>query len=194
MTNMETLSQFYDIAIPHPSRPWSLEDTEYLLSVKGQWDLLDLLTLPEDQLNFKTLTLQERNYKALSSTLMIYFPRAWRFNNLLSRIHGIISTITERIIPVVASQVQEYIRGAEQKQGRWYGFLRWKRSIFHAATTIRSIRESHKSGIPIEIFYINNNDHSEIKRQYFQTEFTNVKTVDLSQYIDDTWTKLEGWA
>jgi Mannosyltransferase putative len=195
MTDMETLSQFYDIAIPYPARPWTLSDTEYLLSVKGQWDLLNLLTLPEDQLNFKTLTIQERNYKAIfqyldelqSNGMDIQQPPFKDTWDLFQQLETV-------LYPWMHPKYKSLFDVRNKSKGAGMVFCVGNDQFFHAATTIRSIRESHKSNIPIEVFYINSNDLSEVKREYFKTEFTNVETVDLSQHIDDTWTKVEGWA
>ncbi|KAI9279197.1 mannosyltransferase putative-domain-containing protein [Umbelopsis sp. AD052] len=192
---MDTLSQFYDIAVPYPARPWTLSDTEYLLSVKGQWDLLNLLTLPEDQLNFKTLTIQERNYKALfeylddlqSNGMDIQKPPFKDTWDLFQHLETV-------LYPWLHPKYKSLFDVRDNSKGVGMVFCVGNDQFFHAATTIRSIRESHKSDIPIEVFYINNNDLSEVKRQYFKTEFVNVETVDLSKYIDDTWTKMEGWS
>jgi hypothetical protein len=195
MTDMETLSQFYDIATPHSSRPWSLSDTEYLLSVQGQWDLLDLLTLPEDQLNFKTLTIQERNYKALFQYLDDLLSKGMDVQQPpFKDTWDLFQQLESVLYPWLHPKYKSIFEVRSKSKGAGMVFCVGNDQFFHAATTIRSIRESHKSDIPIEIFYINNNDLSEVKRQYFQTEFTNVKTIDLSEQIDDTWTKLEGWA
>lgn len=63
----------------------------------------------------------------------------------------------------------------------------------HAASAVRALREVLKSGLPIEIFYINQYDLSKSKRDYFET-FENVKTVDISTLINDEYTQFGGWA
>ncbi|CAO3657949.1 unnamed protein product [Umbelopsis ramanniana] len=194
-TDLEVLLQSYDIAVPHPSRPWNLSDTEYLLSVKGQSDWTDLLTLPEDRPNFKSLTIQERTYKALfqyldelqSNGKDIQQPPIKDTWELFLQLETV-------LYPWLHLQYVSLFDAQKQSKGAGMIFCVGNDQFYHAATTIRSIREAHKSNIPIEIFYINDDDLSKVKREYFETEFTNVKTVDLSQYIDDTWTQFGGWA
>lgn len=63
----------------------------------------------------------------------------------------------------------------------------------YAATAVQAIREVHQSDIPIEIFYINSYDLSQSKRDYFES-FKNLKTVDISQRINNAYTQFGGWA
>ncbi|KAH8552360.1 mannosyltransferase putative-domain-containing protein [Umbelopsis sp. PMI_123] len=64
----------------------------------------------------------------------------------------------------------------------------------YAVTAIRALREILQSQLPIEIFFIDDNDLSPMKRLYFESEFTNVKTRDISKIIDNKWAVLGGWA
>ncbi|KAI8388803.1 mannosyltransferase putative-domain-containing protein [Radiomyces spectabilis] len=64
----------------------------------------------------------------------------------------------------------------------------------HAATTIRGIREVLKSELPIEVFYIRDDDLSEGRRRYLETEFDNLKIVKAVDYINDFYTQFGGWA
>ncbi|KAI7907770.1 mannosyltransferase putative-domain-containing protein [Cokeromyces recurvatus] len=63
-----------------------------------------------------------------------------------------------------------------------------------AASTIRAIREIFHCDLPIEIFYINDNDLSEAKRSYFQNEFSHVTLRKLEDYIGRYYTRFGGWA
>ncbi|GAB5593839.1 hypothetical protein Unana1_08739 [Umbelopsis nana] len=194
-TELESLFRSYDIAVPYPSKPWNLSDTEYLLSVRGQSDWADLLTQPEERLDFKSLTVQERTYKALFQYLdnlqanghNIYqdpYKDTWELFHQLERV----------LYPWLHMRYNSLFDVQKESKGAGMIFCVGNGQFYHAATTIRAIRETFKSNIPIEVFYINEDDLSEVKRQYLETEFSNLKTVDLSEYIDDTWTQFGGWA
>lgn len=64
----------------------------------------------------------------------------------------------------------------------------------YAATTIRAIREILKSDLPIEVFYIRDSDLTPTRRLYLETEFPNVKTRQVVDYINDWYTRFGGWA
>lgn len=163
--------------------------------MKGQADWADLLTSPEDRPNFKSLTVQERTYKALFQYLDnlqandtdIYqepYRDTWDLFQQLERV----------LYPWLHLRYKSLFDVQAESKGAGLIFCVGNDQFYHAATTIRSVRETFKSNIPIEVFYINENDLSEVKRQYLETEFSNLKTVDLSQYIDNTWTQFGGWA
>lgn len=163
--------------------------------MKGQADWADLLTSPEDRPNFKSLTVQERTYKALFQYLDnlqandtdIYqepYRDTWDLFQQLERV----------LYPWLHLRYKSLFDVQAESKGAGLIFCVGNDQFYHAATTIRAVRETFKSNIPIEVFYINENDLSEVKRQYLETEFSNLKTVDLSQYIDNTWTQFGGWA
>lgn len=64
----------------------------------------------------------------------------------------------------------------------------------YAASTIRVLREVLHCDLPIEIFFINDNDLSIAKRTYFQTEFTNISLMKLEEYVGPYYTRFGGWA
>lgn len=63
----------------------------------------------------------------------------------------------------------------------------------HAATSVHAVREILKSDLPIEIFYINGNDLSQDKIDYFNS-IPNVRTQDISKRINNFYTRFGGWA
>ncbi|CAM0135878.1 unnamed protein product [Umbelopsis sp. WA50703] len=194
-TDLEGLFKTHDIAVPYPSRSWQLVNTEYLLSVAGQSDWANLLTTPEDKPDFKSLTLQERTYKALFQYLDNLraegvniqedpYKDTWELFRQLERV----------LYPWLHLKWNSLFDVQAEQKGAGMIFCVGNDQFFHAASTIRAIRETLKSTIPIEVFYINEYDLDEVKREYFETEFTDVRTVDLSKEIDDTWTQFGGWA
>ncbi|KAI8393583.1 mannosyltransferase putative-domain-containing protein [Radiomyces spectabilis] len=64
----------------------------------------------------------------------------------------------------------------------------------YAATAVRTIRQVLKSDLPIEIFYIRDNDLTPAKRRYLETEFVNVRTRPIVDVIDDRYTQFSGWS
>ncbi|KAG1448252.1 hypothetical protein G6F56_008998 [Rhizopus delemar] len=63
-----------------------------------------------------------------------------------------------------------------------------------AATTIRVLREVLKTELPIEVFFIREDDLSVAKRFYLENEFSDVTLRKLDQSIADEYTHFGGWA
>jgi hypothetical protein len=151
-----------------------------LLSVAGQSDWANLLTTPEDKPDFKSLSLQERTYKALFQYLDNLraegvniqedpYKDTWELFRQLERV----------LYPWLHLKWNSLFDVQAEQKGAGMIFCVGNDQFFHAASTIRAIRETLKSTIPIEVFYINEYDLDEVKREYFETEFTDVRTVDL---------------
>lgn len=63
-----------------------------------------------------------------------------------------------------------------------------------AASTIRSLREVLKCTLPIEIFFIREDDLSTAKRSYLMTEFSDISLMKLEDYVSHYYTRFGGWA
>lgn len=63
-----------------------------------------------------------------------------------------------------------------------------------AASSIRAIREVLHCNLPIEIFFIRDNDLSEAKRHYLTSEFSNIHLMKLEDYVSTYYTRFGGWA
>lgn len=63
-----------------------------------------------------------------------------------------------------------------------------------AASTVHVIREVLNCTLPIEIFFIRENDLSMAKRSYFTSEFSDISLMKLDDYVSDYYTRFGGWA
>ncbi|KAI8353433.1 mannosyltransferase putative-domain-containing protein [Mortierella sp. GBAus27b] len=62
-----------------------------------------------------------------------------------------------------------------------------------ARTAIKNLREVLKSRLPIEIYYIGDQDLSPENRAWYE-RFEDVKTIDIRSVVDDDMLRLGGWA
>lgn len=62
-----------------------------------------------------------------------------------------------------------------------------------ALSTIRMIRQVHQSQLPIEIFYIGNNDLSPVNQKRFNS-ISNTTTVDIQELVDVDSINISGWS
>lgn len=81
-----------------------------------------------------------------------------------------------------------------QTQGQGIVLCVGNNQFQYAATTIRTLREVLHSTLPIEVFYIRENDLSPKRQLYLQTEFTNLTLRKLDDYIGEYYTRFGGWA
>jgi hypothetical protein len=148
--------------------------------------------------NFKTLATQERVFKALFQyfdpilaegkidvTKDMYYKDAWTLYDQLEK------TIFPWIRLSWKNAFEINMQKSPHKQGivMCVGNDQFK----HAASAVQAIREILQSDMPIEIFYIDQNDLSREKREYFES-IPNVKTIDISKRIDNSYTRFGGWA
>ena len=63
-----------------------------------------------------------------------------------------------------------------------------------AASTIRALREVLHCTLPIEIFFIRDNDLSLAKRSYLTSEFKDITLRKLEDYVGKYYTRFGGWA
>lgn len=170
---------------------------QLLKSPLGQQIKADLLTVPESMPEFKTLTTQERVWKSLFQYFDPilaegkvdvrqdpYYKDTWNLYNQME----------ELIFPWIRpywKNIFEINYKTEPTQGivMCVGNGQFK----HAATSVHAIREILKSDIPIEIFYIDQNDLSQEKKDYFNS-IPNVKTQDISKRINNYYTRFGGWS
>ncbi|KAG1107491.1 hypothetical protein G6F42_016350 [Rhizopus arrhizus] len=195
-TNQDLFKKYY-IAVPTPVEPWTDDTLQLLKSPLGQQIKADLLTVPESLPDFKTLTTQERVWKSLfqyfdpilaeGSVDVIRDPLyedTWKLYNQLE----------EAIFPWIRpywKNVFEMNLKSRHTQG--IVMCVGNGQFQHAATSVHAVREILKSDLPIEIFYINGNDLSQDKIDYFNS-IPNVRTQDISKRINNFYTRFGGWA
>ncbi|KAI9281972.1 mannosyltransferase putative-domain-containing protein [Sporodiniella umbellata] len=197
LENTKDLLQKYFIGVPTPVAPWKDETLPWVRSPLGQQLLSDLLTIPENMPNFKTLTTQQRVFKSLFEYLdpiiaegSIDVTRDPHYRDVWA-IYSRLETILYPWLKPYWKSAFEINLNTRSKRGivMCVGNGQFK----YASTAVQSIRELHKSTIPIEIFYINPSDLSKSRRDFFES-FENVKTVDISDRINNDHTQFGGWA
>lgn len=165
----------------------------FLQTALGQSLQADLLTSPEIMPNFKTLTVQQRVYKSLFQ----YFDQIIAGDEIDYRndpAWSLYLNIEKTLYPWLQPHWDNAFHITNQTSGRGIVICIGNHQFQYAATTIRSIREVLKSNLPIEVFYIRDDDLSEMRRLYLETEFTNVKTRKIIDYVNDWYTRFGGWA
>ncbi|KAI8875644.1 glycosyltransferase family 71 protein [Backusella circina FSU 941] len=81
-----------------------------------------------------------------------------------------------------------------QTQGQGIVLCVGNHQFQYAATTIRTLREVLHSKLPIEVFYIREDDLSTERQLYLETEFANLTLRKLDDYIGEYYTRFGGWA
>ncbi|KAI7855018.1 mannosyltransferase putative-domain-containing protein [Circinella umbellata] len=144
--------------------------------------------------DFTSLTTQERTFKVLFQYLdpivaagEIYEPQykdVWTFYLQLER----------TLYPWLKPYYQNAFHLTNSTEGRGIVICIGNHQFQYAATTIRAIREVLKSTLPIEVFYIRENDLTPARRLYLETEFENLVTRQVVSRINDRYTRFGGWA
>ncbi|KAG0174753.1 hypothetical protein DFQ30_002946 [Apophysomyces sp. BC1015] len=195
--DLQALLISHDIAIPTPVRPWTVRDIELLNTPLGQSFEADLLTSPEIIPDFKILTLQQRVFKALFQ----YFDPILAedkvhvaSNPTYKKAWSLYEQLEETLYPWLHLHWKNAFQINKRTSGKGIVICIGNSQFQHAATTIRAIREVLKSDLPIEVFYIRDDDLSPQKREYLETEFKNLTTKQIDHIIDDWYTRFTGWS
>ncbi|KAI9476447.1 MAG: mannosyltransferase putative-domain-containing protein [Benjaminiella poitrasii] len=199
-TNRDLLDKYF-IAVPTPVEPWTDDTLQLLKSPLGQSIKADLLTIPEELPDFKTLTTQERVFKALFQYLdpLIaegkvdvrkepLYNATWQFYDRLEQ------TIFPWIRPYWknAFEITKSSSGADGDSSRGIVMCVGNDQFKHAVVSVQAIREILQSNMPVEIFYIDEYDLSEENRAFLNT-IPNVTTHDISKRINNRYTQFGGW-
>lgn len=188
------LSKLYDIAIPQPLQPWTKADDILLNSSLGQLLKSELLTTAEVVPDFRHLTNQQRMYKVLFQKFDPLVAAGLNVQDMYPELWTLFRSLEETLYPWIHMSYKSGFEIPESSNGSGIVFCVGNNQFRYAVTAIRALREILQSELPIEIFYINEDDLSPMKRLYFESEFTNVKTRDISKIIDNNWAMLGGWA
>ncbi|KAG0167694.1 hypothetical protein DFQ28_005802 [Apophysomyces sp. BC1034] len=194
--DMTLLQKSHDIAIPTPIHPWRETDMDFFKTSIGQSLLSELLLVPEDVPSFKDLTFWQRIFKAL---FLYLDPIVGQGIDVSAHpeykeIWTLYNRLETAIYPWLHKRWKNAFQINKGSSGRGIVICIGNHQFQYAATTIRSIREVLGSDLPIEAFYIRDNDLTESRRTYLETEFSNVRTIKLVDYIDDDYTKFGGWS
>lgn len=168
-----------------------------LRTALGQSVQADLLTYPENVPDFKYMTFQQRVFKALFQ----YFDPLIAAGDIDVTTHpdhkdswDLFVRLERTLYPWLKPNWDNAFDINKSTQGRGIVICIGNHQFQYAATTIRAIREILKSELPIEVFYIRENDLTPERRRYLETEFTDVKTRAVVDAINDDYTRFGGWA
>ncbi|KAF9578639.1 hypothetical protein BGW38_005465 [Lunasporangiospora selenospora] len=204
---------------PKDIHPWTHGDTQTLKTPAGQ-NVLKLLTetpfqnpsdanghhekvLKED--HFLTLTKQMRVYRGLWKYLKEYYDeleadgRPTEFYQApptaLAPAIDLFQRIEQHTFPWILSRYKNSFDLYRQTKNGGMGIVMCVGNyhVKFARTAIRSLREVVRSPLPIEIYYLGDNDLSKENRDWFE-KIENVKTIDLFSTIDNSFLKIEIWA
>lgn len=152
--------------------------------------------IPEVHLapNFATITAAERLFKAL----FLYFDKILAKDPLQDLQQNPSWTFFKRLENALYPWIYPYWDNAfhinNQTSGRGIVLCVGNDQFKFAASTIRIIREVYRNHLPIEVFFIRENDLDDSKRHYLISEFKDLTLMKLDDYIGEYYTKFGGWA
>ncbi|KAI8879398.1 glycosyltransferase family 71 protein [Backusella circina FSU 941] len=184
--DMDELIKKYFIAVPTPIDPWTNTTLELFQSPLGAQLKADLFTIDEDIPNFKALTVRERVFKALYQ----YLDDGHTDD---TTIWDLYTSLEDVLYPWIKPHWKHVFDINKNQQGRGIVMCVGNDYFGHAVTAITAIRNVLDSDLPIEIFYIDEYDLSEDKRNYFDS-LDKVSTRPLVNAINDQYTQFGGWA
>lgn len=212
----ESLFLTHDIAIPHDIPPWTADDTALLGTTIGatlQAQMLkldyhkheDLSGKPPERLNFAELARTERLYKALWNYVYpVYQTLKGRNDREREKaLHKLATTrpeidfflrLEQRLFPWV-----QYVRRTsfslfETYHGKGIVFCAGNPQFEFVITSIQAIRNRLKSRLPIQIFYMGEDDLSRERQQYLRAMASDIELIDVTQILNDEYMQLGGWA
>ncbi|KAG0091349.1 hypothetical protein BGZ93_004546 [Podila epicladia] len=213
----DSLLLTHDIAIPHDIPPWTADDTALLGTTIGatlQAQMLkldyhkheDLSGNPPERLNFAELARAERLYKALWNYV---YPVYQTLNGRNDRER---EKALYRLAAVTRPEIDFFLR-LEKRLFPWVQYVRrtsfslfetynGKGIVFCAGnpqfefviTSIQAIRNRLKSTLPIQIFYMGEDDLSRERQEYLRTMASDIELFDVTQILDNEYMQLGGWA
>ncbi|KAI9318129.1 mannosyltransferase putative-domain-containing protein [Dichotomocladium elegans] len=190
------LSVTHDIAIPAAMPTWSEADVLALRTMAGQAHVADLFTVPETIPDFKVITYQQRVYKTLFQYLDPLIGQGIDVANdpKYKDSWDIYQKLENVLYPWLRPYYDNAFHLTNVTSGRGIVMCVGNGHFQYAATAIRTIRQVLRSDLPIEVFYIREGDLSPARRQYLESEFTNLQTVAVVDRINDFYTRFSGWS
>ncbi|KAF9583965.1 hypothetical protein BGW38_007995 [Lunasporangiospora selenospora] len=204
----------HDIATPHTLPPWTRDDTELLDSPAGEdfrkgllepkYDRnTDLENHPE-QLDFAELSRAERVYKALwNHVYSIYQSLPGKDHNRDRELLQLAKSRPEvDLFQRLETRLYPWIHHGRQTSFSLYNSYKGKGLVFcvgngqfeFAVTAILSLRNRLKSTLPIQIFHMGKNDLSQDRQQYLLGMAPDIEVIDVTQFLDNSFLELGGWA
>ncbi|GAN08195.1 conserved hypothetical protein [Mucor ambiguus] len=196
LSKVDELSNKYDIAVTQPPLQWTEQDLAFFKSAAGETVFSQLALIPEAHLppNFATITAAERLFKSL----FLHFDKILAKNPSHEVQHDPSWTYLKRLENALYPWIYPYWDNVfhinNQTSGKGIVLCVGNNQFKFAASTIRAIREVYHNDLPIEVFFIRENDLDIAKRHYLTSEFDNLTLMKLDDYVDDYYTKFGGWA
>ncbi|KAG2208296.1 hypothetical protein INT47_006152, partial [Mucor saturninus] len=200
LTKVKQLSQQYDFAVTPPPKPWSEKDLEFFQSIAGETVFSQLAIIPEahETPDFTKITAAERLFKSLFNhfdQILSNDPSLHPANSSQYKASWELYTRLERsLYPWLYPYWENAFHINNQTSGQGIVMCVGNNQFKFAASSVRALRQVLHSQLPIEIFYIRENDLSPAKRTYFTTQFKNVSLVKLDDYVGEYYTRFGGWA
>lgn len=177
---------------------WIEQDLKFFKSAAGETIFSQLALIPEanEKPDFVSITSAERLYKAL----FIYFDRLLAkdptiHDNLRYKdAWNLYKRLEKSLYPWIYPYWENAFHINNQTEGKGIVFCVGNNQFKYAVSSIRAIRDIFHCDLPIEIFYIRENDLSSSKRTYLATEFTNIRLEKLEDYVGYYYTRFGGWA
>jgi hypothetical protein len=219
LTKVQQLSQQYDISVTHPPLQWTgkithqtniksflliflflEQDLIFFKSAAGETVFSQLAIIPEahETPDFTKITAAERLFKSL----FIHFDRILSRDPTLHPAndpqHKSTWELYTRLESTLYPWLRPYWKNAfhinNQTSGQGIVMCVGNNQFKFAASSVRSIRQVLDCQLPIEIFFIREDDLSMAKRSYLTSEFKNVSLMKLDDYVGNYYTRFGGWA
>ncbi|CAO3683649.1 hypothetical protein G6F70_004236 [Rhizopus microsporus] len=185
------LSLKYDFAITDTLKPWTEKDLEFFKTAAGEtlFSQLTLISEPNVAPNFAMMTAAERLFKSL----FMYFDQRLSQNASLDESWPYYKRLEDALYPWIHPHWENLFHINNQTSGQGIVMCVGNGQFKFAATSIRVIRMLNTK-LPIEVFFIREDDLSVAKRYYLKSEMEHVTLRKLDDYISDYYTKFGGWA
>lgn len=216
LENTKALSSKYDFAITNSLPIWTSKkkawlfvfyvffykfhfvekDLEFFKTAAGETVFSQLTVIPEPGVipNFSTMTSAERLFKSLfhyfdqrlteDPTQDVTADPSWTFYERLEN----------ALYPWLHPHWENAFHLVNKTEGQGIVLCVGNGQFKFAASTIRVLREILHTQLPIEVFFIREDDLSVAKRFYLSSEFTDVTLRKLDEAIGDYYTRFGGWA
>ncbi|GJJ71018.1 hypothetical protein EMPS_03368 [Entomortierella parvispora] len=209
----ENLHLTHDLAIPRDIPAWTAQDTAMLYTTMG-FNMMNELLRSEyskgeilsnkEQLDFSLSSRAERTYKSLwHHILPIYRSMPGTTSQEkddqlyeLSRSRAEIDfffRLEHKLYPWLHRNFRTSFALRDTYSGRGIVVCAGNNQFEFASTSIQAIRRLNKD-VPIQVFYMGNNDLSPERQTFFREMTSHIEVVDVTTILDNDYMQLGGWA
>lgn len=176
------------------------QDLAFFKSTAGETVFSQLTVIPEahEKPNFVQMTAAERLFKSL----FMHFDKILAQNSTIDPSADsqhkdtweLYKRLENALFPWIHPYWDNVFHINNQTQGKGIVICVGNNQFQYAATTIRTLREVLLCTLPIEIFFIREDDLSMAKRSYLTSEFKDITLRKLEDYVGKYYTRFGGWA